>query len=421
MFVKHLESVQGDERDVIIFSVGYGRDADGKFTMNFGPLNKDGGFRRLNVAITRARELVEVVSSVRAATSLSEQRAARPAAAAGYIRYAETNGQTIESTGQDADDEYGSELEAAVAEVVRELGYEPVPQIGAGAFRIDIGVRDPDDPDQYRLGILTDGLFYAQTPTARDRNRLQEEVLTRILKWRLHRVWALDWVHNRQSEVEKLAAALAQADNPAVSDDNDDDAPVEARERAEREITELQDALDATQLAWVETYRCVELPPRTRYTSSTSASTASANETSSCSCSKLKHPSTPLTRSGGSSSAGACKKQAPGVVRPESRPSRWPRAQGCSKNAEFLWLPDQQITTVRAPDWSDRRTERSISEIPPEEIDLAIAMLLDASGGSLGDHLFSDIAKVLGFDRVGPTIREVLSQRLNAAQLPDSD
>src|SRR5207248_6681983 len=94
VFVKHLESVQGDERDVIVFSVGYGRDADGKFTMNFGPLNKDGGFRRLNVAITRARELVEVVSSVHASDfTLSETVGRGPRLLQEYIRYAEAGGE----------------------------------------------------------------------------------------------------------------------------------------------------------------------------------------------------------------------------------------------------------------------------------------------------------------------------------------
>jgi Protein of unknown function (DUF4011)/REase_MTES_1575/AAA domain len=421
VFVKHLESVQGDERDVIIFSVGYGPDKDGRFTMNFGPLNKEGGFRRLNVAITRARDLVELVSSVRAADfNLSDSAPRGPKLLREYIRYAETNGQTIESTGQeDADDEYGSELEAAVAEVVRELGYEPVPQIGAGAFRIDIGVRDPDDPDQYRLGILTDGLFYAQTPTARDRNRLQEEVLTRILKWRLHRVWALDWVRNRQSEVEKLAAALSQEDQPVISDD--DAPPVEARERAEREITELQDALDATQLAWVETYRRTELPAQNSfYEFHVSVNRERQRDL----LVQLLQTEAPVH----SSYAIRRLVQCWGMQKTSARSRQAgkqaikmaARAGLLEERGEFLWLPDQQITTVRAPDWSDGRTERSIGEIPPEEIDLAIAILLEASGGSLGDHLFSDIAKVLGFDRVGPTIREVLSQRLNAAQLADS-
>lgn len=421
VFVKHLESVQGDERDVIIFSVGYGPDKDGKFTMNFGPLNKEGGFRRLNVAITRGRDLVELVSSVRAADfSLSDNAPRGPKLLREYIRYAETNGQTIETSGQETDEDYGSPLEAAVAEVVRELGYEPVPQIGAGAFRIDIGVRDPDDPDQYRLGILTDGLFYAQTPTARDRNRLQEEVLTRILKWRLHRVWALDWVRNRQSEVEKLAAALAQEDAPAISDD--DGPPVEARERAEREITELQDALDATQLAWVETYRRTELPAQNSfYEFHVSVNRERQRDL----LVQLLQTEAPVH------GAYAIRRlvQCWGMQKTSARSRQVGqqaikmavRAGLIEERGAFLWLPEQRITTVRAPDWSDNRTERSISEIPPEEIDLAIEMLLEASGGTLGDHLFSDVAKVLGFDRVGPTIREVLSQRLNAAQLPTDD
>ena len=181
VFVKHLEAVQGDERDVIVFSVGFARDAQGKFTMNFGPLNKDGGERRLNVAVTRARERIELVSSVRAHDfSLSD--GAKPGARLlrDYVAYAEASGRPAGAE-DDADDageaSWPTPLEAEIAEAIRELGFSAVPSVGVGSFRIDIGVKTPDQPDRFLLGIECDGAGYAGTPTARDRERLRHEVL----------------------------------------------------------------------------------------------------------------------------------------------------------------------------------------------------------------------------------------------------
>jgi hypothetical protein len=208
-FVKNLETAQGDERDVILLSVGYGPDAAGRLTMHFGPLNREGGERRLNVAVTRARERLVVVSSIRAADlDLSASQAAGVAHLRSYLEYAERG---PEPAGPSAAAESAlPALERDVLAEVRRLGYEAVPQVGCGDCRLDLGVLAPDAPGRFLLGIECDGPGYQAAATARDRDRLRPEVLAK-LGWRLHRVWAPAWLERREEEVARLRQALEQA------------------------------------------------------------------------------------------------------------------------------------------------------------------------------------------------------------------
>lgn len=209
-FVKNLETVQGDERDVILLSVGYGRDAEGKIALNFGPLNREGGARRLNVAVTRARRKLIVVSSIRAA-----DLGATASDAVGHLRqyldFAERGMVALrpdEDTHPAGQEPHG--LESEVQAVLQKLGYQSVPHVGCGAFRIDLGVVDPAHPGCFVLGIEFDGPHYHQAATARDRDRLRPEVLQQ-LGWSLHRIWSPDWLYRRQEEIERLSEALRRA------------------------------------------------------------------------------------------------------------------------------------------------------------------------------------------------------------------
>lgn len=418
VFVKHLESVQGDERDVVIFSIGYGRGSDGKFTMNFGPLNKDGGYRRLNVAVTRARELVEVVSSVRAADFTLSETASRGATLLReYLRYAETHGSLAEGTQpSDAEREYGSPVEEAIGEAVRELGYEAVPQVGAGSFRIDVAVRDPATPERFVLGVLTDSLYYSSIPTARDRDRLREEVLTKILGWRIHRIWALDWVRNRQAEVERLREAIERS---SVDDEPVD--PVveeqpEIRERTEREVPELGKTAHVASLPWVETYKRVELDTEVTFYEFHESVNRSKQRDLVVALVEGEAPVQVDYVIQRLAQAWGLKRAGHRVRSAALQAIKMAIRNGIVEQREsFLWRPGQELVSVRAPDPSDPRTQRSIELIAPEEIDIALVRLIEASG-SAGEHVFSDVARVLGFDRVGATIQKVLRERLSAIQ-----
>ncbi len=216
VFVKNLENVQGDERDVILFSICYGADESGKVSMNFGPLNRDGGERRLNVAITRAKHEVLVFSGLRAdQIDLTRTRARGVRDLKLFLDYADRGPKAItaaNSASWDADAD--SEFEKMVAERIRKLGFDVHLQVGCSGYRIDIGVVDPDAPGLYILGVECDGATYHRAATARDRDKLRQNILE-DLGWKLHRIWSTDWWHNANGEIEKLAAAISKAQEDA--------------------------------------------------------------------------------------------------------------------------------------------------------------------------------------------------------------
>lgn len=211
IFIKNLENVQGDERDVILFSIGYGPDAAGKTYMNFGPLNREGGWRRLNVAVSRARQEMKVFSSIRAdQIDLSRSSAEGVAALKAFLEYASGevlhhNEQTISSTGCD---------KAGIAEALKrrleQEGYEAQLQVGHSKYKIDLGIIDPKNPSQYLLGILLDGPVYKDSKTTRDREVSQVSVLSE-LGWRIHRLWSVDWWDNSNKEFGKIIELLKVA------------------------------------------------------------------------------------------------------------------------------------------------------------------------------------------------------------------
>ena len=208
-FVKSLESVQGDERDVMIFSIGYGPDENQKITMNFGPLNKQGGWRRLNVAITRARYRNEIVTSIRAGDITESVTTEGLRHLRRYLDYA-ARGMPALALGTSAGGDAESPFEESVINVIRSWGYELTPQVGTAGYRIDIGVRHPDHPGVYALGVECDGYQYHSSKVARDRDRLREQVL-RGLGWNLHRIWGTAWYRDRNGEEHKLRAAIEHA------------------------------------------------------------------------------------------------------------------------------------------------------------------------------------------------------------------
>ncbi|MEU9802618.1 DUF3320 domain-containing protein [Streptomyces sp. NPDC051000] len=208
-FVKNLETVQGDERDVIILSVGYGPDAQGKLRATFGPINREGGWRRLNVAVTRARHRVEVVASFHGAdladsTNKSVQHLKR------YLQYAEQGPAALATAAPDADAAPESPFEEDVLDTLRGWGYDVQPQVGVAGFRIDMAFRHPGAPGSYVLGIECDGAMYHSSRTARDRDRLREEIL-RGLGWNLHRIWGTDWYRIRKDAQRRLRTSVEAA------------------------------------------------------------------------------------------------------------------------------------------------------------------------------------------------------------------
>lgn len=226
LFVKNLENVQGDERDVILFSVGYGPDSRGRVSMNFGPLNGKGGERRLNVAVSRARKEMMVFAILRPEQiDLSRSSARGVEGLKRFLEFARS-GQ-IALSGAQLGTKAGEGVAESVAEEVRRMGYAADTSVGRSSFRIDIAVSDPKDRDRYILGILCDGEGYYRTKTERDREIVQPSVL-RGLGWRLIRVWSVDWFVNREKELSRIREALEEAvkANGRPSEEKESPAPL---------------------------------------------------------------------------------------------------------------------------------------------------------------------------------------------------
>ena len=199
-FVKNLETIQGDERDVILISVGYGYDQDGKMSLNFGPLNQDGGERRLNVLITRAREKCVVFSNFKA---YDMNLTANPPYGVKSLREFLEYAENLTLGTHSADETPKEPFEDAIASFLEENGYTVDRQIGCAGFRVDLAIVDDENPGKYILGITTDGKMYASSKVARDRDRLREQVLTG-LGWKLYHLWSTDWYRNRDLGRKKL-------------------------------------------------------------------------------------------------------------------------------------------------------------------------------------------------------------------------
>lgn len=209
LFIKNLENVQGDERDVIFISVTYGPERPGERSFQrFGPINSDLGWRRLNVIATRARQRVEVFSSMRPTDVLVGEKTSRGVQAfRNYLEYAETG--RVQSYGRSSGGAPDSEFEEAVGTVVKNLGYEIEPQVGVEGFFIDIGIRHPDRPGEFLMGLECDGKTYHSSPSVRDRDRLRQEILEGK-GWSIHRIWSTSWFHARMAEIDRLARTIKQ-------------------------------------------------------------------------------------------------------------------------------------------------------------------------------------------------------------------
>ena len=207
-FVKNLENIQGDERDKIFISIGYGRNESNRIAKDFGPLNREGGHRRLNVLITRAKLAMRVFCNFRAdELELDAGASLGVRALKNFLKYAETGQlEVARETGKAAD----SPFEMEVIEALRERNYQVEPQVGTAGYFIDIAVKDPDYPGRYVLAIECDGAAYHSSRSARDRDRLRQGVLEG-LGWNFHRIWSTDWFRNPQQEITRAVAAIESA------------------------------------------------------------------------------------------------------------------------------------------------------------------------------------------------------------------
>ncbi|MDB9445894.1 DUF4011 domain-containing protein [Anabaena sp. CS-542/02] len=211
-FLKALENVQGDERDGIILSIGYARDDQGKLSLNFGPLNRQGGQRRLNVAITRAKSKITLVSSIQGGDiDLTRTKSKGVEALRNYLEYAASGGERLQGNSYTDTLHFDSPFEEDVYHTLSQQGYTIRTQVGCSGYRIDLAVVNNKRSGEFLLGIECDGASYHSSPTARDRDRLRQQVLER-LGWKIYRIWSTDWFRNKPVQVRLLMERIKQLD-----------------------------------------------------------------------------------------------------------------------------------------------------------------------------------------------------------------
>lgn len=203
-FVKNLESVQGDERDVIMISVGYFKNKNGILSMNFGPINQDGGERRLNVLVTRSRYMIQVFSGIKASDfNLEKTTSTGVKLLQAYLDFAQKGDNIFAKEENNNTINFISPFVESVYKVLTKKGYSIASQVGCSNYKIDLAVRDKNNPNRFLVGIECDGPNYNSCATVRDRDRLRQEVLER-LGWKMYRVWSTDWFKNPTEQLERL-------------------------------------------------------------------------------------------------------------------------------------------------------------------------------------------------------------------------
>lgn len=215
-FVKNLENVQGDERDIILVSTVYGRTAEGAFHQRFGPINKVYGHRRLNVLFTRAKRRLAIFTSIDPSQIVADGKQRGVRVLKEFLEYASTG--TIHQ-GRKTSQEPDSDFERWFLSRLKAAGYEAHAQVGVAKYRIDIGIVHPDKPGNYIIGVECDGATYHSSKAARDRDRLRQNVLEQ-LEWRIHRVWSTDWYRDPEREFTRLIRSVERArggDGPMAS------------------------------------------------------------------------------------------------------------------------------------------------------------------------------------------------------------
>lgn len=405
-FVKPLENVQGDERDALIFSVGYGPDEAGKISMNFGPLNQTGGARRLNVAVTRAKEHIQVVSSLQPG-DIDLQRTDKGGVEdfKHYLEYAKHGEDAL--TRSDSETQFlqfDSEFEEAVYTALESRGLDVSTQVKSSGYSIDLAIRHPDKPGKYILGIECDGAAYHSSKTARDRDRTRQAVLE-DLGWTIHRIWSPDWASNKgreieaiESKVEKLVTDSPVADggvSTEVSEVTVDAIPEDERSGIQEYTTDWQEPQVATRrdksFEDVPTRRIAatlvtivdEFGPEKRET----VHRAVINRWN---ISRLgKNIRQSLNRT-----ARKCNRQ-----------------DAVYLHDGFIWPGERpESITLRT---NTEETSRSADEIPLEELARSGHLILEAGTRMTREDLVLEIARLYGYQRTGSKIKNRINDAVD--------
>jgi very-short-patch-repair endonuclease len=402
-FIKNLENVQGDERDVIFIGIGYGRTSEGFLAMNFGPLNRNGGERRLNVLISRARKRCEVFTSLTADDiDISRAPSLGVAALKTFLNYAQTGQMEIPRQSEQIPD---FDFEDQVLRQLKQLGHEVHTQVGCTGFFLDLAVADPTQPGRYLLGIECDGARYHSARSARDRDRLRQVVLE-SLGWRIHRIWSTDWFHNPNQELKKVLLAIenaktAQFEPQATAPvDNVWPAKVDSIQPCRKsnsvsmyECAQIRLNLGNTDLHSIDRNQLANLLADVVKVESPVHATEAARRVLS---------GAGVQRLGNRIQEAFEEAMSKGLVR-----------QLFARRADFLWNLDMQLAPVR-----DRSAlpaaSRKLELIAPEEIRRAILIVVTEAYGIVPEDVPNAVCRLLGFARMTDEMRAAVEPHRDA-------
>jgi hypothetical protein len=401
IFIKNLENVQGDERDVILFSICYGPAQNGNVGHNFGPLNREGGWRRLNVAVSRARYEMLIFSTLRPEQiDLNRTRADGVAGLKSFLEFADRGIQNLPVPVGKKQTSIG--VISNVADAVRNLGYTVNTNIGCSGYQVDIGIIHPEKSDKYVIGILCDGMNYYNGGTASDRNDTQESVL-RGLGWKIIRVWVLDWWDNPGNELQRIRSCIDEALEAADGTDEVDIEPERAKITQVESFEKLSNCATEDVL---DEYFPARLPivvgffGNYEYFASYESTRIIMGQIEA-----VLNIESPVNRD------VMCKRvlEAWGISRMGSRIKRrfdqlfsvmQLRYTSAGKSI-FYWkigVDNQLYDSFRLPT-SDERTRRNLEHIAPEEIASAIRYILTQQIGMLTEDLEREVSRIFGFAR----------------------
>ena len=402
-FIKNLENVQGDERDVIFISVGYGRTAEGKISMSFGPLNADGGERRLNVLITRAKKRCEVFTNLRADDiDLGRTNSRGVQVLKRFLKYADTGSLDLPTP---SEREPGSPFEEAVASRLRGLGYRVEHQVGTGGFFIDLAVVDDAAPGRYLLGLECDGATYHSARSARDRDRLRQEVLA-ALGWQIHRIWSTDWFRNPEREITRVQAAIAAAQTARQEPPAEKQVPLD--EPVAVEIPRVAPARASKRAVQVDDYIMVDLRIRGHRDTLHEVPAHRMAEwiRQVVSVESPVHEDEVLRRIADAAGVQRVGNRIDAAFRQGVHSAA--RQGLVNRKEQFLWNPDSRLH-VRSRS-SLPNPSRRLELVAPEEIALAASHLTQSAYGMGREELAKKVCDLFGFARVTEGMTEIVDK-----------
>lgn len=407
-FIKNLESIQGDERDVIFISVGYGRDQSGRLTQTFGPLGQDGGERRLNVLVSRAKIRCTVFSSITSEDVKPTPGNLGVSAFKEFLQYAEKGYfDSPENTNRDFD----SDFEESVASFLKRHGYSIQPQVGMAGFFIDIGVIDPRNENKFICGIECDGATYHSSRSARDRDRLRQSILE-SRGWSIYRIWSTDWFHRQSEQEAKLLDYLhslvkngpQKITTPSAAEEYPNDFPDnEKQETPPLSRSENNDDIvnKVNYIEFTETVNSKKMPHEIP-TSSLALIVRKIVEIEGPihedEVSRRVAKSFGLERTGG---------------RIQDATKKALRSSGLKNSSGFWNTFDQKKVPVRNRSNVTAKTILAAENLPPEEIREALLNILKESIRVHEDELIQHTSRMFGFNRCGPDIKSAISKVLN--------